>query len=120
MNDRLLRPSTSKEPRKSLEAGVPSDATRTKVLLPSTATGTQKSPKFAAIKGEVVFASPGLSAGLVFQDPVHGQVSTIASPIKKFVVSEDEYITNNTYITSEGVHFITPSIKSSEEKLLFF
>jgi hypothetical protein len=86
------------------------------VRLPSTATGTQKSPKFAAIKGEVVFAT----SGLVFQDPVNGHVSTIASPIKKFIFSEDEYITNNTYITSEGVHFITPSIKSSEEELLFF
>ena len=116
MNDRLLRRSTSKEPRK-LEEGVPSDGTWTKVRLPSNATRTQKShSKFAAITGEVVLAS----SGLVFQDPVNGQVSSIASPIKKFVVSEDEYITNNTYITSEGVHFITPSIKSSEEELLFF
>ena len=116
MNDRLLRRSTSKEPRK-LEEGVPSDGTWTKVRLPGTATRTQKShSKFAAITGEVVLAS----SGLVFQDPVNGQVSSIASPIKKFVVSEDEYITNNTYITSEGVHFITPSIKSSEEELLFF
>ena len=116
MNDRLLRRSTSKEPRK-LEEGVPSDGTWTKVRLPSNATRTQKShSKFAAITGEVVLAS----SGLVFQDPVNAQVSSIASPIKKFVVSEDEYITNNTYITSEGVHFITPSIKSSEEELLFF